>query len=468
MNSIRKSMVNNYLHIIIAMWIGIIHIAVSLSANAQSKHASLWNIGGFCFDFGRVPTTITEMDHKYEDWYIDNKGKRILTYYKGQLYDENMEEFQFVNGLDAGFFVPNPSNEDIVYYFTTNNYYIINLKEKKIYANQLDNFVMNKTLHIAVHHAECDKIWLISTKGMVWNEYLLTNRGVEKIRDITLNQDNFKFLPKEREWQINLSMDCKHYTMCTISKNCSEVYYGNFDRNTGLFSRVAQHDLNVAYVYNSIVAPDNSRIFYIVRTNNRKFQILEVPIVDNIPQFVNISVLVEKNAGINAYCHMSYGIDGKIYIIETPNRLCSTLSIDRNGSAKYEEIYNFGAAVVYRSNDMLASWFMDLPCIDSSPIDPCADAIMPDIHFDNSFVCYGEALNVVIPKCNSFSFSYTIDDKNETTVTEILSDKYQMPKHHGNYAITKFSVDGCNFVPTTKISAQIDSEIEKPIIEVKP
>ena len=114
---------------------------------------------------------------------------------------------------------------------------------------------------------------------------------------------------------------------------------------------------------------------------------------------------------------------------------------------------------------MLASWFIDLPCSDTPPAVPCAAAAIPDIHFDNPFVCYGESLNAIIPDGNVQTFTYTHNGE-DFTVSNLSAQSYKFSDRQGVYQITKITDNGgCEVVPTQPISAEIGAEIPKPTIK---
>ncbi len=448
--------------------------ALSFSCFAQSKHAAIWYVGGYSFDFNSEPPTITKLTERNDfttRWYVDGVGNHVLTESKGEIFDENLkrigniDEFNFNEYDNRGFFVPVPTNENLVYFFDLGNCYLIDIRNKTVTKTDV-KIDIGYLSHISVHHSLCDRIWLIATDLEEWTEYLLSEDGIKKVRTICLASDNYKYKPTTAKiWQINLSMDCKHYTMCNMSKNYSEVYYGDFDRETGLFTRKVSYDFeeDFEYIYNSIIAPDNSRIYYTAFTHERHFQIFEVQIVDGLPKFEKKKPLVDQKVALNGYCGMYYAIDGKIYVFETARKLCSTLSVNDNNETEYRQIYNFDRLFPVNYKDYLSSWFMDLPCYGAPPIDPCENISTPDIHFENSFVCQGNRLNVVCPNDGDYSFSYTYDGM-ENRVDDIQDGCFSIGEQSGIYKITKVSSGSCEFILQEPQIGEIGREIPSPVI----
>ena len=328
-------------------------------------------IYGYKFDFTSHQTQISKIKNQDFNtvWYIDENGNHALTVTEGNLYDENMQKIAGNNDWMSGFFVPMPMNENFVYYFGKDKIYLIDVPNKTvrdIVLNNCPNPVFDFARHIVVQHKDCDKMWIINKEDDVTREYLINFDGIKKIREISLYQN------EQTAYRTNLSLsrNCKQYVR--YNSGTKEIYYGDFDNKTGIFTQKAYFKFgeDIKVIYGAIIAPDNLRIYCILRSTNRRFKIVEIPIEDNIPQFEKLKLIIDKKAGMNDLCKMLYAVDGKIYIIENPNRICSTLTLDADGETKYEVIYNFDSILTYYQNDFVSSWFENIPCSKSSS-NPC-------------------------------------------------------------------------------------------------
>lgn len=350
----------------------LVFIIFASNLYAQSKHAQIWYMYGYKFDFTSQPMQISKI--KYADfntvWYIDENGNHALTVTEGNLYNENMQKIAGNDDWMSGFFVPMPMNENFVYYFENDKIHLIDILNKTVkdivLNNNSHNPVFDLNRHIVVQHKDCDKMWLINKEDDVICEYIISFDGIEKIQEIVCGKNE----QITYDLRLSLSRNCKQYVRYRIGK--AEMYYGDFDNEKGFFTPTAAFKFgdDIKYIYGAIIAPDNSRIYCILRSTNRRFKIVEIPIEDNIPQFKKQKLIIDKEAGVNEDCQMLYAVDGKIYVIEKPNRICSTLTLDADGKTKYEVIYNFDSILTYHRNDFVSSWFEDIPCSKSSS-NPC-------------------------------------------------------------------------------------------------
>ena len=357
-------------------------MACIFSVRAQSLHAAKWYYCGCQFDFTKTPLVIscTEINNTFPNntvWYIDEKGQHILTVADKVLYDRNMNPIPTNDEWHGGFFVPMPGNEKMVYYIELGRCHLIDIENKTTtdteYVIDID-----AGYHIAVHNAQCDKVWLVDTfSDTVWHEYLISADGIEKVRDIVLVQDNYKYSPNAA-WNLALSVDCKHYTLTHFydKSTSTEVYYGDFDRNSGLFVRKASHDFGQNYmgILWSAITSDNSRIYYTVLTTDRQYQVLEVPIWDGLPKYDNIAVIVSKPFRYPFINKIFHAIDNKIYCFEIGNGCISSLHINEDGNTVYEVIFQ-QETILYPTNlnPFISTWLMADPCNNN----PCNDHMKP-------------------------------------------------------------------------------------------
>ncbi|MBO7596863.1 MAG: hypothetical protein J6T70_07445 [Bacteroidales bacterium] len=356
-------------------------MACMFNATAQSLHAAIWYFDGLLYDFSSTPMSLSKIGNDNWNeviWYIDADGHHALTVADKVLYDSNMEPIPTDYGWHRGFFVPVPNNENLVYYIEIGRCHLIDINKRSVtdmeYVIDVDAIT-----HISVHNSQCNKVWIIdNTADTVWHEYLLSADRIEKIRDIHLDQENFKYPLDKSGWKLGLSVDCKHYTLTNFKlNNNTEVYYGDFDRQNGNFNRKASYDFGNGYIgiLWSAIAYDNSRIYYTLLTTDRQYQILEVPIVGGLPMYDQGVVVLSKTFTYPITNTMYHAIDGKIYCNEIGNCCISSISIDDDGKTIYNVLVSSSESMISNStiNQFVSTWFMDDPC------NPCADMKPPKI-----------------------------------------------------------------------------------------
>lgn len=448
------------------MWIFIIHIISFVDVMAQSKHAMYWYVNGYEYDFSQSPVKI--IPHKEDaEWYVDSNGKHVLTYSDGKIYDENLNVI--IENCTSGFFVPSPYNKNLVFYFEPNKYTIIDLKTKSaIGSGEGPYFTQIYDINAIVHHSQCDKMWMFVEQNEVIAKYLLTSEGVEKVGEIQLHQI---YPPEFPRCYISLSKDCQHYVASYFIdwENKSGVTYGNFDRETGEFEIVTNQifeDYNV--VQGAIIAPDNSRLYCVLALHNdaRSYKIVEYPIENNIPQFDKMKLVVEKKINAFAFSLMYYAIDGKIYVFENSTRFLSTLSLDANGETKYEEIYNFGhIGTGSHPLKFVSSWYMDNQCPESDSKNICDNIPVPELYFENSYVCYGESLNIVFSSKESCSIELIDGNGNVSELNNISNGVFPLTKIPGIYKITKIRYGECEYVYPIPITGEVGAKFSPLVIK---
>ncbi len=450
----------------------IILCVFSYTANAQSKHAALWRIGRHCLDFNDGTVKFYPLNFNIKnnnlDWYVDSEGKISVIVrneeYKMSIFnkEENrFEEIQIEYKLEPGFFVPMPDNRNKVFYIEQNRYFIIDLLQKSITLKGTDiNIYHNE--HIAVHHTDCDKVWIINVDKSKITTYLLTSLGIKKVNETSLKESDYSYFSTNYNWKINLSKDCEHYTMINFDDNKTEVYYGDFDRETGKLIRKSRYDFGQKYkhIINSIIAPDNSRIYYLYANTQQNYNIIEVPIINGIPDYnKQKKVFTEKQTFAKAYKTLFYGIDGKIYILDyIKNKICTIECKNNTTIYNDNEYFTPKNENFVRNNVFVSSWFMDNPCEEKDAKNPCATQ-KPSVEFDNSLVCYGQPLKLKLSGNAPFEVFYTLDNEEKTIKTS--ATEYIMPNVAGKYKITKIKDSVCEFYPTENNISEIANEIKE-------
>ena len=358
-------------------------VAFPININAQSKHVSLWRIGDYCLDFNNDPPTFYQYDYSklsslttFTRWYVDSNGiiSLLAPYDEGKMaiFDKDancLSELSTDYQFDRGIFVPKPGSNNEVYYIEADRYFVIDMNKKTVVLNGND-INLSSISHIAVHHSDCNNVWLINTDKKVWTTYLITSSGIEKDKEISLNESDYTSFPSTTDtyWDVNLSKDCKHYTMSFLEHHKTEVYYGDFDRTTGTITCKSRYNFGSDYltINNSIIAADNSRIYYVCTTSQSDLHLIEVPILEGLPDYSKLKTIYsEHKFGALAYRSMIYGFDDIIYLIDYYYQKISTIEIDNMNKTIFIDnkfaFSNKGTSAV-RNNFFLSSWFMDNPC----------------------------------------------------------------------------------------------------------
>jgi hypothetical protein len=110
----------------------------------------------------------------------------------------------------------------------------------------------------------------------------------------------------------------------------------------------------------SIISPDNTKIFYITQTD-KSIDILQVKIIDNVPDFNNYQVLsrINNNGGIFKIPDLFYGHDGNIYVAYYMDKV-GMIEFDDDGNAYYEDNILPSLPHFYpRTLNFVSTWFSD-------------------------------------------------------------------------------------------------------------
>jgi hypothetical protein len=102
--------------------------------------------------------------------------------------------------------------------------------------------------------------------------------------------------------------------------------------------------------------------------------LIEVPIVDCVPDYGKQKKLYSETANLAAmYRMMYYGLDKKVYILDGPLSKINTIEINDNGESVFTDTKfsipkdnDFGRYI-----DFVSSWFLEKPCYESSSDNPC-------------------------------------------------------------------------------------------------
>lgn len=366
---------------------------------AQSKHTSIWCIGNYIIDFSKSPVLFEKHNDVIGNYlYVDFNGKiQLILGDDDVLYNGNKEPVKNMKFIvdDNSFFVPSPLDNNLVYFFSGNQYILIDIKKNEIVSEvkSLNELSVEKKLisfnHILVHHANCKDVWIIYYSNDIVYKYLITASCVE-FKEVIHIEREISNPQKHYDMIIHLSSDCKHYTANFFAD--SIVCYGDFDRQTGNFVRKsekiihARHGIERTYILNSIISHDNKKIYYFCESGTKDHktltEVLSSDIINGKPNYENIRVIysIDYNRIPLFVSDMFYGYDGNIYINYFPLKKMYKIVSTSDGETSVEDFFTFKSEQGVRSQDFLADWFSKNPCNENQP---CSEIKFPKIIENN-------------------------------------------------------------------------------------
>ncbi|MBQ3657587.1 MAG: hypothetical protein II956_12180 [Bacteroidales bacterium] len=373
------------------------------SAFAQSKHTALWNFSGdFYLDFATKPATEKDNNPNLTNavWYVDSEGEIALVVKDYQVYNkemvlvENSESFTAL--LDKKslnfFFIPVPTNENLVYLFQNNNYILIDVNANQV-ISEVKSLDIKANNQIAVRTSDCKGVWLIYYDKNGLYKYLITEYGISKQNVVDM----------KGTIAIKLSKDCKHFVINSdyYDSGLTEylqfnVRYGDFDdgnffvKNEFVFPITRENKFNREGILDVIISEDNSKIFYTshTRTLDSKhnpikpyfYEIYKADIISGIPDYENAEkIYSEEYLGVNQFTLNTayYGIDGRIYIFNRRLKKYFVIYFDDSSNIQVEpRTFNFSTSD-YIKMWFVSSWFSENPCNGNDV--PCSGTSSPKI-----------------------------------------------------------------------------------------
>jgi len=312
-------------------------ISIALTANAQSMHASYWNLGSYCLDFRVSPPKI--VDNEYganKRWYVSEYGEIVLFYDSETklLLNKNNTPVENVGSVEPGYFINLPNDPNIVCYFCSDIYYFIDLEKNKLVFQE--SVPGGFALNASVYNSTCDGIWLMALKEGGVESKLLTKDGI--VQSVF---SNFDFSLGGGGWVggIKMSSDCSRFVFS--NPDSKDLFYGVFDNSNGSLKEMSHHFFNnYDMVLESIISFDGTKIFLLLLNFRSSLDVVCVDIVDGEPCYEKMNVLGGFSVGgIIPRCYMSYGIDGNIYIHFITRRLISTIEKQSDGEYVYNDAF---------------------------------------------------------------------------------------------------------------------------------
>jgi hypothetical protein len=305
--------------------------------------------------------------HQNVCWYVNNYGKISLKYVNGCLYgiDEKKIDGFLGNGNSFSYFIPVPENENLVF-FVSDKFYKIDLSNNKVIETFENPFSSSA---VFVGSEDCKETWLFDIQDNIIYKYILTEDGIQKT-DYTFPiqvEDEFYHTPI---WSLNFSKNCNLYTLTNSGR---DVCFGEFDRKNGIFTQKSQYKFpkNVTRVNNSIIAPDNSEIYYFIyqqdfdyqRIETRKF--IKIPIIDNMPDYSDSTSVYSyvPKLSHSATCDMFYGLDGNIYLMKYAEKVIDVMEYTSNNEPTYKPNFINVDYIFWNTKlHFQADWFSENPC----------------------------------------------------------------------------------------------------------
>lgn len=330
----------------------ILVVAFAFDTMAQTKHVSKWIVGNYLLDFSTNPVTFKELEPPYDtenkrkEMYIDADGAIRLVVVGATLYDSKGNKIQYEEEQTPSFshLIPMPNNDNIICCMEDGTLCKIDIDKNEIISVEKNAVFQNFQ---AVHNADCSGIWLIQHDGKSINRQLLTSNGVIQAHNTPLSNNDF---PKELGWK--LSWNCKYYTGCDrIGTNYQNdgIYFGLFNKRTATFKLTATHTFEGKTVIASAFSPDNSKVYYAVRKNH-EVEIVEIPIVNDTPDFENVKEICQFSLKAPLLLTMHFGIDGRLYIFDKKN--IGVVEFDNNGHSSFTK-----NILTLNTNTPALSWF---------------------------------------------------------------------------------------------------------------
>lgn len=300
------------------------------SSNAQNLQTAIWHIGNKRLDFNTNPVTVTNVSTPF----LGTLGSLALADANGVymlfasgiskcLYDknyqilENGDNIDISSGLMRSIFVPFPKNDSLIYFISNSKYSIIDIKNNKILTKNSvfeSEFLFDNIS--AVHHSNCNDIWLLTANEDKLNTYLVSQNTITKKNSFVENFGS----------KINFSSSGKIYSYALYLDGIITITYGEFDRADATFSETYRYNFtNYELCYGSAFSSDASKLYYYMRRKNQNFyDLVQINITNNIPDFNSIQIITTQTyTGPVPYNQMQLGLDGKIYqVFSQKNKIC--------------------------------------------------------------------------------------------------------------------------------------------------
>jgi hypothetical protein len=327
-------------------------LLILLSGNrkiiAQNKQAAIWHVGNKRLDFNTYPATITDV---ISPFWGTNSSLALADVNGGfQLFASTQTKKLYYNYLEIKngdfdlatlaqqriIFIPQPNNSNKTYCIFNEKYSLIDIQNDTVFEKNItwDNSNSSDIANLyAVHHANCNDIWLIAQHTDGFYSYQVSNTGISNQPVYTPSQNYVGH-------RGTFSSTGRYFAILnTVHDNIVHdtvlIDFGSFNKQTGILTKTYSYKFtNYQMCYGSAFSPDETKLYLFMQIRNSStYHVYQVNVLNGIPDFNNaIIVNTQFIGGLSAYSSMQLGIDGKIYqtfylsqkkinIIQNPNIL---------------------------------------------------------------------------------------------------------------------------------------------------
>lgn len=288
---------------------------------SQNRQASIWHVGNKKLDFNTNPITVTDvvspfLGTKSSIALSDSNGNYILfaSTQTQKLYDNNYNEI--TNGSIIAepkqqgiIFIPKPYNHNEIYCIFSNKYSFIDIQNYTVIEENQTWDNSNILNLYAIHHANCNDIWLVSQHSDGFYSYLVSNSGISNTPMFSPSQN----LVDHRG---TFSSNGKYYAIPNKVTDTVLIDFGKFNRQTGVLTKTISYKFNnYQMCYASAFSQDETKLYLFMQIrNSSNYHLFQVNIINGFPDFSNAIIISSQSlGGFSTFISMQLGIDGKIY-----------------------------------------------------------------------------------------------------------------------------------------------------------
>ncbi len=373
-----------------------ISLFFSLCVSAQNKQAAIWYFGKNAgLDFNTNPPTLLtdgQINTLEGSSVASDENGNLLFYTDGvtvwtknhQIMPNGSGLYGHTSSTQSAMIVKHNSTPNLYYIFTTSAadigsngfcYSVVDINQNNGFGIILPSKKNIKLLEessekiTAAFHANGNDIWIFSRKNQTnqWYAYLLTENGLTSTPVISaVGLNTLAGYGQAKTSPSNDLMMCADISMANVESK-TQVEFFSLDRSTGKLQLIATSPAYTNSTFYGIEFSPNGQYAYLNLTNflTWKTQILQVKIVDNMPDFSNIQTIAEfKYPPSNTLSSgaLQVAIDGKIYIsmlskylsvINNPNNFGSSCNFSLNSINLSPKSSNEGLPTIFQTFSLI-------------------------------------------------------------------------------------------------------------------
>ncbi|MEA3496721.1 MAG: hypothetical protein U9R42_11875, partial [Bacteroidota bacterium] len=406
-------------------------ITVSLNSFAQ-REAENWYFGknaGIKFtDTGSVSLTNGQLNTYAGNATISDKNGNLLFYTDGvtvynkthNVMDNGTKLYGHKFSSQSALIIPYPSNPNLYYIFTTDNYFnnhgvcysIVDVSYNngngKIISKNNQIFTNGVNKMNAIKHSNNEAIWLITHKYQSKNyvAFLINKNGIDMNYIISTGNTKLDFY-YDKFGYIKVSPDAKTIVHCIPShKHLFEIC--NFNNTTGVINKCLTIDIPNAQgfdrPYSAEFSPSGKYLYITCEGQNFIYQF-------NLSKKTKLAI--ENSIKIVGYNFLKYslplslqlGIDGKIYVSNVNTQIQGSYYLGvieypekEDTSCNYIENYLYlngrkaqaGLPVFIQSYFFIPEFTADNLCFGDTTVFGISDTS----HIDSVLWCFGDSISI--------------------------------------------------------------------------